>query len=148
MSALDTAKEIVRMTSTAGLSKDVIDLLEKKLAIITGELADATRKSGLLETRILKLEAENANLKAKIQNLEPIEQRLTDEDMNVLRFMDVAGDTIYPRQIAAKFGIIESRAIWLLNRLTELGQIWERPILPHSYYIMQKGRDAIHNPPA
>lgn len=37
------AKEIVRIGTTAGLSKDVVDLLEKKLAILTGELSVAQR---------------------------------------------------------------------------------------------------------
>jgi hypothetical protein len=56
MSAIDTAKEIVRITSTAGLSKDVIDLLEKKNA--------------LLAEQIIALETENANLKEKVERLE------------------------------------------------------------------------------
>jgi hypothetical protein len=80
MSALDTAKEIVRIGSTAGLSKDVIDLMEKKLVLLTDELANAHR-------RIAQLEIENAQLKTQkpadlcpfcrrstgqLQNMEPI----------------------------------------------------------------------------
>jgi hypothetical protein len=51
MGALDTAKEFVRIGSTAGLSKDVIDLLEKKAA--------------LLAEQVSSLERENAQLKAE-----------------------------------------------------------------------------------
>ncbi len=48
MSAIDTAKEIVRITSTAGLSKDVIDLLEKKNLLLTEQVTT-------LETEITSL---------------------------------------------------------------------------------------------
>jgi DNA-binding MarR family transcriptional regulator len=55
MSAIDTAKEIARIASTASLGKDVIDLFEKKV--------------GLLAEQITTLETENANLKQKVANL-------------------------------------------------------------------------------
>ena len=51
MSAIDTAKEIARIASTASLGKDVIELLEKKV--------------GLLAEQITTLETENANLKQR-----------------------------------------------------------------------------------
>src|ERR1043166_8651334 len=56
MSAIDTAKEIARIASTASLGKDVIELLEKKV--------------GLLAEQVTTLEAENANLKQKVTNLD------------------------------------------------------------------------------
>jgi hypothetical protein len=34
MSAIDTAKEIARITVTSGLSKEIIELLEKKTALL------------------------------------------------------------------------------------------------------------------
>ena len=49
MSVSDTAKEVVRIASTAGVAKDVIDLMEKKLAILTSELDTATDKFALVE---------------------------------------------------------------------------------------------------
>ena len=74
MNARDTAKEIVRITSRAGPSKDVIDLLEKKLAILTGELSDAQRK-------IAGLETENNKLRTQLHNIQPVEFQ---ESMGVL----------------------------------------------------------------
>ena len=56
MSAIDTAKEISRIASTASLGKDVIELLEKKV--------------GLLAEQITTLETENANLKQKVANFD------------------------------------------------------------------------------
>ena len=64
MSALDTAKEIVRLGSTAGLSKDVIDLLEKKTALLTEEIAS-------LRAKVSRLETENADLRAQLQRAQP-----------------------------------------------------------------------------
>ena len=56
MSAIDTAKEIARIASATSLGKDVIDLLEKKV--------------GLLSEQITTLETENANLKQKVANID------------------------------------------------------------------------------
>lgn len=56
MSAIDTAKEIARIASTASLGKDVIELLEKKV--------------GLLAEQITTLETENVKLKQKVANLD------------------------------------------------------------------------------
>jgi hypothetical protein len=56
MSAIDTAKEIARIASTASLGKDVIDLFEKKVV--------------LLAEQVTTLETENANLKQKAADFE------------------------------------------------------------------------------
>src|SRR6266481_3213840 len=56
MSAIDTAKEIARIASTASLGKDVIDLFEKRVA--------------LLAEQVTTLETENANLKQKAADFE------------------------------------------------------------------------------
>ena len=65
MSAENAVKEVVRIATTAGLSKDVIDLMEKKLALLTAELSQAN-------TRISKFEIENRQLKTQIQNSQPV----------------------------------------------------------------------------
>lgn len=56
MGALDTVKEIGRITITSGLSKEIIELLEKKTVLLAEQVAT--------------LETENANLKEKVKNLE------------------------------------------------------------------------------
>jgi hypothetical protein len=38
MSALDTVKELGRMATTATLTKDVIDLFDKKVALLTEQV--------------------------------------------------------------------------------------------------------------
>ena len=59
------------MASTAGLSKDVIDLMEKKLVLLTSELSDA-------RTRISALEVENGQLRAQLHNSQPVIGRLVE----------------------------------------------------------------------
>jgi hypothetical protein len=72
MNITETAKEVIRIANTAGLSKDVIDLLEKKLALLTGELEASARKISLLESRIFQLEKDNTNLRGQLENLQPV----------------------------------------------------------------------------
>jgi uncharacterized protein with PIN domain len=67
MSAADTAKDVIRIATTAGLAKDVIDLMEKKLMLLEGELEATTRKNTLLEQRISELETSNRQLQEKVQ---------------------------------------------------------------------------------
>lgn len=64
MSALDTAKEFVRIGSTAGLSKDVVDLLEKKAALLTEQVATLERENA-------QLKSENGKLRAQLQASAP-----------------------------------------------------------------------------
>ena len=66
MSASDTAKEVVRIASTAGLAKDVIDLMEKKLAILTSQLDTATDKFALVEKRVSELESQRTVVFSRI----------------------------------------------------------------------------------
>ncbi len=64
MSATDIAKEVVRIVNTHGLAKDVIDLLEKKLALLVEENAT-------LSTKVSRLEIENAQLRTQLKNEQP-----------------------------------------------------------------------------
>lgn len=141
MSVFDTTKEIVRIGITAGLSKDVIDLLEKKLALLTDELALVHRKNA-------EFQAENAQLRQQLQRLQPVSHGLTDEQMHVLRHMDEARDYVYADGVAQALGIAGSRADYLLGQLSQSEYIYETPNIPPRYMIEQKGRDAVHNPMA
>src|SRR5262245_18002790 len=59
--AVDTAREVIRMATTAGLSKDVIDLMEKKIALLTFENADLKTKVSALETEVSEFRNQFAN---------------------------------------------------------------------------------------
>jgi chromosome segregation ATPase len=76
MGAQDIAKDAIRIATTAGLSKDVIDLLEKKIALLTEQIAT--------------LETEKANLKEKLADLEQQLDRLRSKEelhQDAIRFL-------------------------------------------------------------
>ena len=86
MSAFDTAKEIVRIGSTAGLSKDVIDLLEKKATLLAEKIADLEKENGQLKT-------ENVQLRIQLQRTQPIGFK---ESMGVLWKQTATGFEAHP----------------------------------------------------
>ena len=65
MSATDTAKEVIRIATTAGLSKDVIDLQAAKLDILVKENAE-------LSTKVSRLEIENRQLRSQLEDFQPV----------------------------------------------------------------------------
>jgi hypothetical protein len=65
MGAQDTVKEIIRISSTAGHSKDVIDLLEKKGALLAEQVT-------ALEGENTQLKLENIQFRTQLKNLQPV----------------------------------------------------------------------------
>src|ERR1035437_6624231 len=76
MSAYDTAKDIVRIGITAGLSNEVIGLLEKKATLLAEENAT-------LAAKVSRLEVENIQLRTQVKNSQPVFGGL-QENMGVL----------------------------------------------------------------
>jgi hypothetical protein len=95
MSATDIAKDIVRIANTATLSKDVIDLLEKKLSLLTEEIDS-------LHSKVSHLEVENADLKTQLQRLQPGDA-LPKETADVLQFFFNEGRDLSIEQVAQRF---------------------------------------------
>jgi regulator of replication initiation timing len=119
MSAIDTAKEFVRLGSTVGLSKDVIDLLDKKASLLAEQVTALEQENTTLlrENRNLKLE--NENLKGQLQKARPKSNRLDETTEKILKmFFDSAQD-ISDRQIAQKFQLNLSVAGYHTDKLFE-----------------------------
>ena len=101
MSAIDTAKEIGRIAAATTLGKDVIDLLEKKITLLTEQ--------------ITTLETENANLKKKITDVEQEIDRFRPKDelhkdaVRVLQLL-FRQDGLTVSQIASYLGIVKGMA--------------------------------------
>jgi len=102
MSAIDTAKEIARIASTASLGKDVIDLFEKKVA--------------LLAEQVTTLETENADLTQKAANLEqqlagvPPKGELHPDAIRFLQLLFKHDRGLTLSQIAGALGISKGMA--------------------------------------
>jgi DNA-binding transcriptional ArsR family regulator len=111
MSAIDTAKEIARIASTASLGKDVIDLLEKKV--------------GLLAEQITTLETENAKLKQKVANLNQQfasarpKGELHPDAIRFLKLLFEHEEGLTVSQIATSLGISKGMAEYHLDVLLD-----------------------------
>ena len=133
MSVLDTAKEIVRIGSTAGLSKDVIDLLEKKVTLLVDENFE-------LSTKVSRLEIENAQLRTQLQHLQPASAR--NEGFAILKVLESEQKKWKVEEIAARLGISEIGHVHaLLTRLRVEESILE---FPAGFEIAAHGRLRLH----
>jgi regulator of replication initiation timing len=110
MGATETIKEFVRIAATAGLSKDVIDLLDKKTSLLAEQVAllEQEKTSLLRENRNLK--SENKNLKTRLQEAKPKPDQLSEQTAAVLRFFFDHPQDISDPQVARKFQISEGIA--------------------------------------
>jgi hypothetical protein len=95
ISALDTAKEIVRIGSTAGLGKDVIDLLEKKTALLTEQVSALDREN-------VQLREEVVQLRQQLQRLQPVDGILK-ETSDVLKCFFDQGRELSVEHVARHF---------------------------------------------
>ena len=103
MSPQDIAKDAIRIVTTAGLSKDVIDLLDKKVALLTNEIAT-------LAQNLAASEAEKADLKKKVTDLEQQRASLRPKGElhpDAIRFLKLLFEhgSLPVTQIAAILGI-------------------------------------------
>lgn len=98
MSATDIAKEVVRIANTHGLAKDVIDLLEKKLALLVEENA-------LLSSKVSRLEIENGQLRAQLQDSQPVGDKLPEQAVQILKLFFDSGRDLSIEQVSAHLRI-------------------------------------------
>jgi hypothetical protein len=120
MSALDIAKDIVRIGSTAGLSKDVIDLLEKKATLLAEQNADLARQLSVAHLKIATLETEVGDLSGQLYHPKPIRELSEDQKKVLLHLMQSdAGLTV--EEIAQSIGGISSMARHHCEELAGIG---------------------------
>lgn len=148
MSALDAAKEVVRMASTAGLAKEVVGLMEKKLALLTDEVA-------MLTTKVSKLEIENRQLRSQLKNPQPIPKLDSQASKALKHFYDRAVD-VQVDEIAKLLGCSTSLAQFQCDTLLERGFIFDSTIPMNdprfdgfgdvsAYIITSEGRQFVVN---
>jgi hypothetical protein len=108
----DIAKDIVRIGSTAGLKKDVVDLLEAKLRILTDELA-------LAHTKVSKLEIENGQLRARLKNPAPV-IKLDDVSRKALQYFCDRNNEVTIQELDGRLSCPESKSQFFCDRLIEM----------------------------
>ncbi|MGH7827302.1 MAG: hypothetical protein ACREQ7_19255 [Candidatus Binatia bacterium] len=143
MSAIDTAKEIARITVTSGLSKEIIELLEKKISLLTEQ--------------VTTLESENTNLKKKVDTLEKqlagLKSQPEQLDETSFKFLKLLfeHDELSTEDIAAFLGISKGMAEYHRDLLDKVGMIQQTRIgvetsfgsTPAAYGILPKGREYV-----
>jgi len=115
MGALDTAKEIVRLSSTAGHSKDVIDLLEKKVALLAEQVS-------ALESENAQLKAELAQVRQQLPHASPVRD-LSAQERHVLIHLTREDRGLTVDELAHAIGNIPSMARHHCEELEALGLI-------------------------
>jgi septal ring factor EnvC (AmiA/AmiB activator) len=143
MSAIDTAKEIARITVTSGLSKEIIDLLEKKISLLTEQIAT--------------LESENTNLKKKVQEREKQLASLSPQpgglDQVSFKFLKLLfeHDELSIEEVAASLEISKGIAEYHRDLLSQANMIQRTRIgiktsfgfTPAAYGLLPKGREYV-----
>jgi FtsZ-binding cell division protein ZapB len=112
----EIAKDVIRIATTAGLGKDVIDLLEKKISLLTEQ--------------ITTLETENTNLKKKVENLEQELERVRPKqgglDETAKKFIKVlfeSGSSLDFENVAGMLGVTKGKAAYYRDVLIKNGMI-------------------------
>jgi regulator of replication initiation timing len=123
MGGAEIAKDAIRIATTAGLSKDVIDLLKEKIALLTEQIAT-------LEQEKSALQAENSHLKQKIENLEREIERTRpkqgDIDESAKKFIKVlfeCDSSMDFDYVAAMLGVSKGKATYYIDVLIKNGMI-------------------------
>jgi hypothetical protein len=93
--AIDATKEVMRIVNTAGLSKDVIDLLKTKLDLVDRDVTELREKNAELSAKLAKVEAENAQLRAQISS-SPAQRDMVENEGALWRRKNGGGFEHYP----------------------------------------------------
>jgi DNA-binding MarR family transcriptional regulator len=142
MNPQDIARDAIRLVTTAGLGKDVIDLLEKKVALLTDQIAALEQKNFVLETDDAELKRKVISLQQELENLRPKQDELEEGAKKFLQLLFNAGDSLTLEQIAANLGLPKSMADYHADALVAIGMIEVSAITPAGAMLMltAKGR--------
>ena len=101
MNLSTTAKDVLRVATTAGLSKDVIDLLTAKITLLDEQLVEASMSLEQARIKIAELIAENKELRKKLNDSAKVEDGLEEEESQILQFFFEMQDTSCERASVA-----------------------------------------------
>lgn len=119
--------------------------LQKEYARIKKQLDELVPAHEKLHLDHQKEIAAHARTKAQLAATQPA--ALSDEFKQILRVIE-QNEYVKTDGIARLAGIDKAKVEWIAGRLAETEHILITDTLPRSHRILQKGRDAIHNPSA
>src|ERR1039458_8201972 len=103
MGATDTIKEFARIATTAGLTKDVIDLLDKKAVLLAEQVATLEQENTTLLRENRNLAFENQQLKAQLQNARPKGDEIAQKTQDILLYFFKHAQEVSELEIAQRF---------------------------------------------
>lgn len=106
------------MATTAGITKDVIDLMEKKLTLLTGELDASQRKVAGLEQTVTRLEIENSQLRSQLRN--PQADGLDEIASKMLVMIANSTDRITKRDVIGELRLPQAKGDYHFVQLIKL----------------------------
>ena len=105
MSPKAIAKDAIRIATTAGLSKDVIDLLKEKVALLTEKIGTLEQEKSVLRTENTNLKKQIENLQQQLASLSPEQQGLDETAIKFLKILFDRGGETGLEYIAGLLGI-------------------------------------------
>jgi hypothetical protein len=120
MSASDTVKDVVRIATTAGLAKDVIDLLEKKAGLLSEQVSALEQENTTLLRENRGLNTENQNLKNQLQTARPKVDQLDDiatKMLVTLANFDDTEDGITDGELIQRLGLPKAKGDYHFDQL-------------------------------
>ena len=145
----EIASGVTQAFRNAGVKKDVIDLQEKQLGLLTDKIAMLEREKSDLMMQIANLQTKVANLELELDRFRPKTGGLDDMQIKFLQLLfhhgDLSIETV-AQQLGAPEGIINYHrdALVELKMITQatIGarSIWNDTDIPATYAILPKGR--------
>jgi FtsZ-binding cell division protein ZapB len=87
MNPADIAKDAIRIVSTAGLSKDVIDLLKEKVALLTDKISTLEQEKSVLNGENANLKPQIVDLQQQLDRLHPRQDGLDETEIKFLKLL-------------------------------------------------------------
>jgi predicted DNA-binding transcriptional regulator len=134
MNPADIAKDAIRIVTTAGLSKDVIDLLEKKVALLTDTISMLDQEKSVLNGENVKLQKQIVDLQEELDRLRPKQDGLEEVEVKFLQLL-AQHNFMSVREIAASLGISKVKAEYHRDEL-------KKKALLRTPMIVQAGQEA------
>jgi chromosome condensin MukBEF ATPase and DNA-binding subunit MukB len=138
MNPLEIAKEIFGIAANAGLKKDVIDLFEKKVGLLTEEIAALNRKLEISETENANLTRKVVDLEQQLDRIQPRRGKLKEGAERILKLLFDNGDVVSVREMSGRLGMQEGVVKHHCDVLYEADMITFSSL--DEWYIIAKGR--------
>jgi FtsZ-binding cell division protein ZapB len=119
INATETVKDFIRVAQTAGLSKDVIDLLEKKVALLAEQVASLEQENSTLLRENRNLHLVNEDLKKQLDNARPKGDELDELSTKILVSLAnfQGGNAITDRELIQQLGIPKAKGDYHFDQL-------------------------------